>query len=233
MIGHTHRNISGGSFRAAIFGASDGLITNISLILGVSGAHLTATDIRLTGLAGLIAGAFSMAAGEYVSMKAQSELLEAELELERHEIEVNPEGEHLELVELYHKRGLSWEVANIVADEMMKDKSLALEVHAREELGIDPKNLGSPLKAGLSSFIAFGLGALTPLIPWFFVFNYLAVVISIILTFVASGTVGYFLSNATGKSRIKGILRQIIVTTAAAGVTYLVGLAVGSTRSIT
>lgn len=233
MIGHTHRDITGGSFRAAVFGASDGLVTNISLILGVAGAHLSAGGVRLTGLAGLIAGAFSMAAGEYVSMKAQSELFEAELAVERHEIHVNPEGEHRELTELYQKRGLSPEVAQVVADEMMKNESLALEVHAREELGIDPKNLGAPFKAALSSFVSFAVGALIPLLPWFFIHSYLAVVISIILAFFATGAIGFLLSNVTGKSKIKSMVRQVIVTVLAAGVTYLVGYMVGASKSIT
>ncbi len=232
MIGHTHRDITGGSFRAAIFGASDGLVTNVSLILGVAGAHLSSGSVRLTGLAGLIAGAFSMAAGEYVSMKAQSELFEAELSIERHEIQVNPEGERMELTELYQKRGLSPEVAKVVADEMMKNESLALEVHAREELGINPENLGAPFKAALSSFVSFAVGALIPLLPWFFIHTYLAVAISIILTFVSTVAIGLLLSTLTGKSKVKSVARQIGVTVLAAGVTYLIGYLVGTTNSV-
>src|SRR3954452_13895661 len=137
---HHHRNVKGGAARAAVFGISDGLTTNVSLILGVAGAAATtgASFVRLAGVAGLVAGAFSMAAGEYVSMRAQSELLERELELERREIRRRPENERRELAAIYRSRGVDPSMADEMATELMRDPEMALETHAREELGIDP-----------------------------------------------------------------------------------------------
>ncbi len=145
---------------------SDGLVTNVSLILGIAGAHPAAGIVRLAGLAVLIGGAFSMAAGEYTSMRAQRELLERELDLERHEITHRPEGERRELVRIYEDRGVQPFVANRLAEEMMRTPELALETHAREELGISPGALGSPVQAASASFATFALGAFFPLLPW-------------------------------------------------------------------
>ena len=135
---HHHRDVQGGGARAAVFGISDGLVTNVSLILGLSGANPPAGVVRLAGLAGLLGGAFSMAAGEYISMRAQSELLERELEFERQELHRRPEGEFRELVKIYESRGISTDLATQVARQMMSDPKTALETHAREELGIRP-----------------------------------------------------------------------------------------------
>src|SRR5688572_7453438 len=134
---HHHRNIQGGTARAAVFGVSDGLVSNIALVLGMAGAGPAAGVVRLAGLVGLLGGAFSMAAGEYVSMKAQSELLQRELDIERVEIIHRPESERRELAQIYRGRGVDAEVADRLAAEMMSDPDLALETHAREELGID------------------------------------------------------------------------------------------------
>ena len=153
--------------RAAVFGASDGLVSNVSLILGVAGADPGAGVVRLAGLAGLIAGAVSMAAGEYGSMKAQQELLERELAVERRELERNPHVETVELTQLYQSRGVDPDLARQLAQEVMVDPETALRAHAREELGIDPDALGSPVRAAASSFVSFSLGALLPLLPWF------------------------------------------------------------------
>ena len=140
---HHHRSVQGGSARAAVFGVSDGLVTNVSLILGIAGAHPAGGVVRLTGLAGLVAGAFSMAAGEYVSMRAQRELFERVLALRTRD-PYPPEGERRELVRIYEARGVEPDVAGHLATEMMRTPELALETHAREELGIDPSALGSP-----------------------------------------------------------------------------------------
>src|SRR5438067_10047180 len=152
---HHHRAIDRGTARAAVFGVSDGLVSNVSLILGVAGANPGAGFVRLAGLAGLISGAVSMAIGEYVSMKAQTELFERELELERREIHRRPENEQRELAHIYRSRGVEPSTADELASQMMRDPDLALETHAREELGIDPGALGSPVGAAVSSFFAF------------------------------------------------------------------------------
>lgn len=225
---HRHRNIQGGIARASVFGASDGLVSNVSLILGVAGADPGASYVRLAGIAGLLAGAFSMAAGEYVSMKAQSELLERELELERRMHEHFPEFETEELAELYESQGVDPETAQAVASDLMADPELALEVHAREELGIDPDELGSPVGAAVGSFVAFCLGALVPLLPWFFAEGNGAVVGSVVVSAVAAAGIGAALAYFTGRNVLYSAARQVAIAAAAAGVTYAVGTLVGT-----
>ena len=141
-MGHNHRNLQGGGARAAVFGVSDGLVSNVALILGMAGAHSSASAVRLAGVAGLIAGSFSMAAGEYVSMRAQSELMERELDVERQAIRHDPEDERRELAGIYRSRGLDADMADELSVKMMRDPDLALETHAREELGINPEETG-------------------------------------------------------------------------------------------
>jgi VIT1/CCC1 family predicted Fe2+/Mn2+ transporter len=224
---HHHRDIHGGAARAAVFGVSDGLLTNVSLILGVAGANPGAGVVRLAGLAGLVAGAFSMASGEYVSMKAQAELLERELDLEKREIHRHPEGERRELVAIYRRRGVEAEMAEELATQLMRDPETALETHAREELGIDPAQLGAPVKAALSSFVSFSLGALVPLLPWFFGSGNGAVLVSVALGAAAAIVIGVALARFTGRSMTRSAFRQLGIAILAAGVTYLVGRAVG------
>ena len=224
---HHHRKVQGGAARAAVFGISDGLVSNVSLILGVAGANPAPGVVRLAGLAGLVGGAFSMAAGEYVSMKAQTELLERELEMERIEIHRRPENERRELAAIYRDRGVAPHTADELATEMMRDPELALETHAREELGIDPNELGSPVSAALSSLLAFALGAILPLVPWFFAKGTAATVSSVIVGAVAAVGIGVALSNFTGRSAVKSAARQLAIAALAAGVTFAVGNAVG------
>jgi VIT1/CCC1 family predicted Fe2+/Mn2+ transporter len=224
---HHHRNVQGGAARAAVFGLSDGLVSNVSLILGVAGAHPASGVVRLAGLAGLLGGAFSMAAGEYVSMRAQSELMERELELERSEIKRRPEGERRELAHIYESRGVDPGVAQDLATEMMRDPDVALDTHAREELGITPASLGSPIQAALSSFASFALGALAPLIPWFFLTGTAAVLASVIVGAVAALAVGGALARFTGRAVVHSALRQLAISAVAAAVTYSIGRAVG------
>ncbi len=224
---HHHRDVRGGTARAAVFGISDGLVSNVSLILGVAGAEATAGLVRLAGLAGLVGGAFSMAAGEYVSMRAQAELLERELELERTEIARRPENERRELAQLYRSRGLDRDLAEHLATEMHRDPKLALETHAREELGIDPNELGSPVGAATSSFLAFAGGALLPLLPWFVATGTAAVLASIVLAAVAAVLVGVALATFTGRSALRSALRQLLFAAAPATVTYVIGNLVG------
>jgi vacuolar iron transporter family protein len=222
-----HRTVQRGWARAAVFGVSDGLVTNVSLILGVAGAQPGASYIRLAGLAGLLAGAFSMAAGEYVSMSAQRELLARELEVERRALINAPEAEFRELAELYERRGLPPEAASYLAQMMMRTPELALEAHAREEIGIDPSTLGSPYLAALTSLVSFMLGAAIPLAPWFFLTGAPAVAASVSLVAVASILAGLVLSRATGRSPARSAFRQLAVSMLAAGLTYLIGRLIG------
>jgi len=227
-IEHHHRDIRGGAARAAVFGISDGLTTNVSLILGVAGAHPGPGLVRLAGLAGLVAGAFSMASGEYVSMRAQGELLERELEMERIEIARRPENERRELAGIYRSRGVDPDVAEQMSREMMRDPDVALQAHAREELGIDMGALGSPWQASVSSFLAFAIGALIPLLPWFFTRGGAGELLSVGLGALAALGAGALLARFTGRSVVRSSLRQLAIAGMAAGVTYLIGRAVGT-----
>ena len=224
--GH-HRNVNRGGYRAAVFGVSDGLVSNVALILGVAGASSGQELVRIAGLAGLVAGAVSMAAGEYVSMQAQRELLERELEMERREHARNPEHEVEELAEIYESRGIDPDVAREMATNIMEDPEKALEVHAREEMGIDPNELGNPVFAATSSFIAFAIGAVFPLLPWFFTGGNGAIVGSILLGVVGAVLVGGALALATNRSIVRGSLRQLVIAAAAAAITFGIGSAVG------
>ncbi len=174
-----HRNLQGGASRAAVLGAGDGLITNVSLILGVAGASTSASQVRLAGIAGLLAGAFSMAAGELVSVRAQDELVQRELHVERGEIEDNPDAERRELAAMYRARGVAREDAETVARILSIHQDVAFVTHARLELGVDPDAGGSAWQASISSFLSFAIGAFLPLIPWLFIGGGQAVVISI------------------------------------------------------
>ena len=222
-----HRDIRSGGARAAVFGVSDGLVTNVSLILGVAGAHSSGSFVRLAGLAGLVAGAFSMGAGEYVSMQGQRELLQRELEVERQALRADPESERRELAAIYERRGLDPALARDLVEEVMADPELALETHAREELGIDPGALGSPLVATGSSFVMFALGALLPLLPWLVSRGLTATLASVAVGAVASLVVGAVLAGFTGRALWRSAFRQLGVATLAAGVTYGVGHLVG------
>jgi vacuolar iron transporter family protein len=226
---HHHRNIQGGAARAAVFGVSDGLVSNLALVLGMAGAGPAPGVVRLAGLVGLLGGAFSMAAGEYVSMKAQSELLQRELELERNEIARRPENERRELAQIYRSRGVESEVADRLATEMMADPDLALQTHAREELGIDPDELGAPLHAATSSFGAFAVGAVVPVLPWFFAAGTAAAVASIVVGAVAAIVIGVLLARYTERSIVPSAIRQLVIAALAAGVPFLIGNLVGVT----
>lgn len=213
--------------RAAVFGASDGLVSNVSLILGVAGADPGAGVVRLAGLAGLIAGAVSMAAGEYGSMKAQQELLERELAVERRELERNPHVETVELTQLYQSRGVDPDLARQLAQEVMVDPETALRAHAREELGIDPDALGSPVRAAVSSFVSFSLGALLPLLPWFVTSGTTAIVASVVLAVVGAAGLGVALARFTQGSPFRLAVRYVAIAVLAGAVTYGIGSAVG------
>jgi VIT1/CCC1 family predicted Fe2+/Mn2+ transporter len=224
---HHHRRVQGGGARAAVFGVSDGLVTNVSLILGVAGAHPGGDVVRLTGFAGMVAGAFSMAAGEYVSMQAQRELLLRELEVERVALHESPESERRELTAIYEGRGVEPELAEELAGEMMRDPQTALETHAREELGIDPTQLGSPYVAASLSLLMFAVGAFLPLVPWLFRSGSGAVLASVAIGVVAAVVVGAGIGFFTGRSAVRSAVRQLAVAAVAASVTYGVGRLVG------
>jgi vacuolar iron transporter family protein len=211
-----------------VLGVSDGLVTNVSLILGVAGANTSPGNVRLTGMAGLLAGAFSMAAGEYVSMRAQRELLERELEMERVELRRSPLAEQAELAQLYESRGVDPVIAETMAEEMMRTPELALQTHAREELGVNPDELGSPYKAAGSSAGSFAVGAIVPLMPWFFTQGAVAVVASLVLGALAAICIGIGLARFTGRSWVHAALRQLLVTVAAAAVTFGIGKFLGT-----
>ncbi len=223
-----HRNIQGGAIRAGVFGVSDGLLTNVALVIGVAGAHPAAGFVRLAGVMGLIGGAFSMASGEFLSMSAQSELLEHELEIERRAHRASPEGETRELAAIYRKRGLTADEATTLASRIMEDPEVALEVHAREELGVAPGATGSPRAAALSSFITFAIGGLVPLIPWFFATGTAATVASMVVAALAAFGLGWTLAVFTGRGRWRSAIRQLAIAAAVAALTYGLGAAVGN-----
>ena len=227
-VEHQHRNVSGGVARASIFGVSDGLVSNVSLILGVAGAGTSAAIVRTAGVAGLIAGAFSMAAGEYVSMQAQRELFERELAVERRELARHPHAETVELAHIYMARGIDPDTAREVAQEMMKDPETALEAHARDELGIDPSSLGSPIAAAGFSFLAFSLGAFIPLVPWIAGSGASAKIASMVVAAIAAAVVGVLLARFTGRSMWFSACRQVAIAAVAASVTYGVGVLLGA-----
>lgn len=211
-----------------MLGVNDGLVSNVALVLGVAGAHPAAATVRLAGLVGLVGGACSMAIGEYVSMKGQKELFERELGVERQEIESHPEGERNELEAIYQDRGASSEVASKIAGEMMRDNDTALQAHARDELGLDPQELGSPFQAAFSSLASFAVGAIVPLVAWFFLVGSEALWLSIALTASASAAVGASLGVFSGHSPVLSGTRQVLLAAAAAGVTFGIGRALGA-----
>ena len=225
---HRHRDVQGGAARAAVFGISDGLVSNVALILGIAGASTDPIFVRVAGVSGLLAGAISMAAGEYVSLRAQAELVERELEIERRSIAENPEAETAELAALYRERGLDPDHADQVAEGLMADPEVALDVHAREELGVNPAQLGKPLMASVSSFGSFALGAFVPLVPWLAGGGNNAVWASVILGLSVAALVGAVLARLTERSVVRTVARQLLVVGGACAATYLIGTALGT-----
>ncbi len=223
-----HRDVQGGAARAAVFGVSDGVVSNVGLILGVAGADPAPGVVRLAGLAGLVAGAISMAAGEYNSMRVQTELLQRELELERTELRRNPEYETAELAEVYESRGMAPEQAQALAETVMRNPDVALETHAREELGVDPEQLGSPLGAAASSFASFSFGALVPLVPWFVTSGMAATLASLVLAVALAVAVGGAIGHFTGRRPLRTVARQVLFTVVPAALTYAIGAFVGA-----
>jgi len=213
--GHQHRDVSGGWLRPAVFGAMDGLVTNVSLIAGVGGGGGSPQFIVLTGLAGLAAGAFSMATGEFVSVSSQNELVEAEVRKEAHELKYNPDSEREELAATFRMRGVDPELADEVARQISAHPDDALAVHVREELGVDHEELPSPYTAAAASLVTYlvGLNSLR-----------LALGLAALAAFIGGGLV----ARLTDRPFLRGALRQLALGALAAGLTYLIGHAVGS-----
>lgn len=224
---HRHRDVQGGEARAAVFGVSDGLVSNVALILGIAGASTDGSLVRLAGVSGLLAGAISMAAGEWVSVRAQNELIERELEIERRSLAENPQAEERELAAIYRDRGLKPESAAELAEEIMADPQVALDVHAREELGVDPDGVGRPFVVAAASFGAFAFGAFVPLAPWLFSEGAAAVIASVVLGIVAAALVGLAIAIFTERSKVRTACRQVLVAAGACGGTYLIGSLLG------
>jgi len=229
-VGRRHRNVqSGGNLRAAVFGVSDGLVSNASLIMGIAGATADSKIVLLSGAAGLIAGAFSMAAGEFVSVRSQREMYEYQIGLEREELDQYPQEEAEELALIYEARGLPREEASRMARALTADPEQALLTLAREELGLNPDDLGSPLGAAASSFLAFAAGAAVPVLPYVLGGGAASLAIAVGLTALVSFGVGAVLSLFTGRSALMSGARMLAIGLAAGGVTYLVGRVLGVT----
>jgi VIT1/CCC1 family predicted Fe2+/Mn2+ transporter len=216
-----------GTLRAAIFGVNDGLVSNLSLVMGVTGAAAQNEVVVLAGLAGLLAGAFSMGAGEWISMQSQRELFERQIAIEREELKIMPAEEEQELAAIYRRKGLPAADARRVAGHLMHDPEAALDTKVREELGLDPDQLGSPWGAAGGSFVSFAIGALVPLAPFLVTRGSPAHLLSLGASFLALFMVGVGVSLLTGRSAIFSGLRQVLIGAAAALVTYLVGSLIG------
>jgi VIT1/CCC1 family predicted Fe2+/Mn2+ transporter len=228
---HQHRKVQSGWARAAVFGVSDGLVSNVALILGFAGASTDAALVRVAGVAGLLAGAFSMAAGEYISIKAQNELVVYEIDRERQSLIDQPFRETMELASIYEQRGLGPAQARRLATAVHADPDVALDVHAREELGVDPSGLPSPTVASVVSFVAFALGAFLPLIPWLFGGGPGAVIASSVVGAIAAAVVGAVLARFTERSKLRTAARQVLVAAVACVFTSLVGISLGANVS--
>lgn len=222
-----HRVGRSGTLRAAIFGINDGLVSNLSLVMGVAGASAEPRFVILAGIAGLLAGAFSMGAGEYVSMQSQRELFQRQIDIEREEMRIMPEAEEAELASIFRAKGLSSADAARIAGRLMADPEQALDTKVREELGLDPQELGSSWGAASSSFVSFAIGALVPLLPYLLVTGATAIVAAFVLAMVALFAVGAAVSLLTGRGLLFSALRQVTIGAAASVVTYLVGSLIG------
>ena len=222
-VGQRHRNVGGGTLRAGVFGANDGLVSNTCLVMGVAGAAVEPGVIVLTGIAGLLAGAFSMAAGEFISMLSQREMFEHQIAQEADELKRYPKEEAEELALIYAARGLDKKEARSLAKKLIANPDHALDTLAREELGLNPDDLGSPIGAAISSFIAFSIGASLPLIPFLLHFGGNDVAVAAGISGVALFLIGAILSLFSGKSAFIGGLRMLAIGAAAATATYFIG----------
>ena len=227
-VWHTHR--SGGSVRAAVLGINDGLVSNFCLMMGVAGGTTTSGNLDfviLAGVAALVAGSLSMATGEYISVRSQKDIYEHQIDIERAELEEWPEEEEEELVLIYRAKGIEESQAKVIASALMADPNRALDTMAREELGLNPQDLGSPWLAAISSLLAFALGALIPIIPILFSSGNISIILSAIFSSLALFIVGGIVSVASGKNIFVGAARMLLAGTLAATFTYGVGYLLG------
>jgi vacuolar iron transporter family protein len=223
-----HRGDRSGALRAGVFGVSDGLVSNTALVMGFAGSGVSHAATLLAGVAGLLAGSFSMAAGEYISMSSQREMFEREISLERAELEEKPEEERGELVLIYRAKGLAQPDAERLADKIMADRSVALDTLVREELGLDPGQLGSPWVAAASSFFSFAIGAFVVVLPYLIGSGTAALLAAILLALTAMFGVGATIGALNGRSAVRMGLRQMAVGALAGAVTYGVGHLIGA-----
>jgi VIT1/CCC1 family predicted Fe2+/Mn2+ transporter len=226
-----HRADRSGALRAGVFGVSDGLVSNTALVMGFAGSGASRTFTLLAGVAGLLAGSFSMAAGEYISMSSQREMFEREISLEETELAEKPEEERAELVLIYRAKGLARADAEHMADRIMADRSVALDTLAREELGLNPEALGSPWGAAASSLLAFAIGAFVVVLPYLVGGGTAALLTAIGLAVAALFVVGGTIGAVNGRPVIRSGLRQVIAGALAAGVTFGVGHLIGTSVS--
>ena len=223
-----HRTAGGNALRAAVLGANDGLVSNLSLVMGVAGAAMPAKTVLITGLAGLVAGAGSMALGEWLSVQSSRELYSRQLDMEREELDTMPEEEEEELALIYQARGLNEGEARKFASGVMSNRETALDAMAREELGINPAELaGSAWQASITSFFLFAFGAFVPVTPFFFADLRTGVVLSVVFSTAALFLIGAAITLFTGRSAVLSGARQVIFGLTAAGLVYLIGKAVG------
>jgi VIT1/CCC1 family predicted Fe2+/Mn2+ transporter len=224
-----HRAGGGNALRAAVLGANDGLVSNASLVMGVAGAELAGRSILVTGLAGLMGGSLSMALGEWLSVQSARELFEHQIGIEREELLAMPDEEAEELALIYRAKGLDPEQARALGQRLVQDQQAALDTLAREELGIDPEELGgSAWVAAITSFLLFAVGAIIPVLPYFFVEGTQAVVVSIILSVIGLFAIGAAITVITGRNALVSGLRQVLFGVAAAAITFGVGRLVGA-----
>ena len=227
-VGARHRNAVGGNLRAAVFGVNDGLVSNASLVMGVAGAGAAGEYVLMTGIAGLLAGAMSMAAGEFVSVRSQREMYEYQIALEREEVAEYPEEEAEELALIYEARGVGIEQARAMTRTLFERPEQALDVLAREELGLNPDDLGSPWHAAVFSFVSFAFGAAVPLIPFAAgALGTQAIAVAGSITLLALFGVGMMISLFTGRSALMSALRMVLIGAGAGLVSFLVGRALG------
>jgi VIT1/CCC1 family predicted Fe2+/Mn2+ transporter len=225
----SHRNVGGNALRAAVLGADDGLVSNLSLVMGVAGATHGGNAVLIAGFAGLLAGAFSMALGEWISVKSSQELFERQVEIEMEEIENNPEEEKQEIILMNRAKGMPEDEALALAERIFSDKDNLQTLLVREELGLNPDELkGSAWEASITSFLLFVTGAIIPLAPFIFLRGQTAIITSVIVSTIALFSIGASITLLTGKPLLKSGMRQVIIGLAAAAVTFSLGKLIGA-----
>ena len=223
-----HRSVGGNALRAAVLGGNDGLVSNFSLVMGIAGATSGNDEVLLAGMAGLLAGALSMALGEWISVKSSQELYENQMNLEMEELEVNPAGEEKEIALIYMSKGIPESQAREMAAEIIKDKSKAHEILVKEELGINSEELkGSAMEAAITSFLLFSVGAIIPVFPFFFLAGFNAVILSTVVSSIGLFIIGAAITLFTGKSIWFSGMRQVVFGLTAAAITYGIGSLIG------